>query len=100
MPISRCNVLHKLVSKVITNSLKPLINSIISNNQSTFISDRIITDNILLTYEMIHSMKNIKRGRVGKMAIKLDLSKAFDRVEWGCIEQALQALASLTSGSN
>lgn len=80
-PISLCNVLHKLLSKVITNKLKPLMKSVVSSNPSTFIPRRIITNSILFTHEMIHSLNNIKSGKEGKMAIKLDMSKAFDRVE-------------------
>lgn len=92
-PINICNVLYKIVSKIITNSLKPLINSIISSKQISFISGRIITDNIILAHEMIHCLKNIKRGREGKMAIKLDLSKAFNIFEWNYIEQVLHTVS-------
>lgn len=74
--INLCNILYKLVSKVIiTIRLKPLMNSIISSNQNAFILSRIITDNIILTHELTHFMRNFKKGRVGKMAVKLDISK-------------------------
>ena len=88
-PISLCNVIYKIVSKVIANRLKPYLNSIISETQSAFIADRLIPDNVLIAFESLHHMKTGYSRKTSFMAIKLDMSKAYDRVEWAFLEKIL-----------
>lgn len=57
-PINLCNVLYKLVSIVIVNRIKLIMSSIISFNQSAFLTSRLISDNILVAYELLHSMNS------------------------------------------
>lgn len=54
---------------------------VISESQSAFIPSRLITDNAMTTSEVFHSMKNKKRGKVGHIVMKLDMSKVYDTVE-------------------
>ena len=52
-------------------------------------SDHLITDNIIVAFEIMHHLNKKRSGKVGEMALKLDMSKAFDRVEWGCLEKIM-----------
>ena len=91
-PIALCNILYKLISKVIANRLKNILPSIISETQSAFQSSKAISDNILIAFETLHHMKNQKSKKLGFMALKLDMSKAYDRVEWSYLVKIMEKL--------
>ena len=69
-----------------------MLNSIILETQSAFIDDILITDNILIAFESLHHMKTNWTRKKGFMAMKLDMSKAYDRVEWSFLEKILLKL--------
>jgi hypothetical protein len=91
-PISLYNVIYKLIAKVLANHLKKVLGEIISPNQSAFIPNRLITDNIIIAFEALHTMDTRMKGRDGYMALKLDMSKAYDMVEWGFLEAILHKI--------
>jgi hypothetical protein len=91
-PISLCNMLYKIISNVLANRLKVFLHDIISPNQSAFVPGRLITDNVLVANEMTHYLQNKRRGEEGCCALKLDMSKAYDRVEWDFVETMLRQL--------
>eukprot|EP00253_Pinus_taeda_P011590 PITA_11590 len=87
-PIALCNIIYKIISKIIAIRLKLLLPLIISPEQSGYVEGRQITDGIILTHEIIHSLKTSKKPG---MLLKLDLSKAFDSLSWNYMEKILLA---------
>ncbi|XP_074376703.1 uncharacterized protein LOC141718222 [Apium graveolens] len=81
-PIALYNVLYKILAKVLANRLKKVLPVVITENQSAFVQGRSITDNVLISFELIHFMKRKKGSQDGEVALKLDISKAYDRVSW------------------
>nr|XP_023917061.1 uncharacterized protein LOC112028598 [Quercus suber] len=79
-------------SKVVANRMKLVLQEIIGENQSAFVAKRLITDNILVAHELMTHISKKKKGKCGEMAIKLDMSKAYDRVEWECLKQIMKKL--------
>lgn len=80
-PIALCNVLIKVITKVMGNRMKEILDDVVSDTQSAFIPGRLISDNIMISYEIMHYLKRKKVEKDGFMALKLDMSKVYDRVE-------------------
>ena len=89
-PISLCNVVYKIISKVLANPLKTVFPQIITENESDFLHERLITDNVLVAFELMHYLDHKRDGKDSYMAVKLDMSKAYDRVEWGFIKKVME----------
>ena len=80
-PISLSNMLYRIFVEVLTNHLQDVLPQLISEHQSALMSERLISDNILVAFETLHYMRNHTKGKSGFMALKLDMSKAYNRVE-------------------
>ena len=80
------------MSKVIANRLKKVLPYIISKSKSAFQSNKAISDNILVAFEMLHQMKTQKSKKVDFMTLKLDMSKAYDRVEWRFLTEVMRKM--------
>nr|XP_051228987.1 uncharacterized protein LOC127346758 [Lolium perenne] len=91
-PISLCNVVYKVVVKCLVNRLRPLLKSIVAETQSAFVPERMITDNAIIAFECFHSIHNGNKSSGSFCAYKLDLTKAYDRVDWKFLEEALRTM--------
>ena len=89
-PIACCNVLYKVVSKILANRLKELLPRIIVANQSAFVKGRLLMENVLLASEVVKDYH--KDSITPRCAMKLDISKAFDSVQWSFLLNSLMAM--------
>ncbi|KAL9658994.1 hypothetical protein QQ045_028253 [Rhodiola kirilowii] len=95
-PISLCTVAIKIITKIIVNRLQPLLNEIISPVQSAFVRGRIISDNFIVAHEIANYMKTCRDDRNFFASVKVDMSKAYDRVEWLFLERLLYKMGFAT----
>lgn len=70
--------------------MKKVLPSIISDTQAAFVAGRLISDNILVAHELLHTLKSNNKCSEEFIAIKIDISKAYDRVEWKLLENAMK----------
>ena len=89
-PIACCNVLYKVVSKILANRLKVLLPRVITENQSAFIKGRLLLKNVLLASELVKDYH--KEAVSPRCVLKIDISKAFDSVQWSFVLQSLEAI--------
>jgi len=88
-PISLTNVVYRLIAKSLANRLKEELPNYIHQSQHAFIQGRRIIDNIIIAQEIVHSF-NLKAFKQQAFLLKIDLAKAFDRIEWSFVLNALR----------
>jgi hypothetical protein len=91
-PISLCTVLYKVIAKCLVNRLRPILGDIISINQSAFVPGRLITDNSLVAFECLHFIEHNTNINKDICAYELDMSKAYDRVDWDFLKKVMQRM--------
>ena len=91
-PINLCSVLYQIISKILINRLKRHLPNIISPTQAAFVSETIITDNIMIAHEVVHSLHSHPEISKSSVLLKTDMSKAYDRLEWPFLEGILQVM--------
>ena len=90
-PISLCNTIYKIVTKILVNQLKHLMPTLVSSSQTAFVLGRRGTDNVITAQELVYTIEQ-KKGKEGFMIIKIDLEKAYDRLEWSFVRSMLVSL--------
>ncbi|CAN1729936.1 LINE-1 reverse transcriptase homolog [Linum perenne] len=88
-PISLCNVRYRILAKVLANRMRLIMADIIPEEQSAFVQGRSIVDNVLIAFETLHTLNLRRRAKDGEVALKVDISKAYDRVEWTYLEAVM-----------
>ncbi|CAL1356987.1 unnamed protein product [Linum trigynum] len=91
-PISLCQFVYKIITKLMTERLDGILPHVVSKGQNAFIRERQIVENILLGHELMHYLKIKKTGKKGYMALKVDMEKAYDRVEWPFLLAVLEKM--------
>ncbi|KAH1031587.1 hypothetical protein J1N35_043761 [Gossypium stocksii] len=77
------------MAKAVENRFRGIIDKCIDGAQSAFVPRRLILENVLLAYEILHMLKQKRLGKKGFMVLKLDMSKAYDRVEWNFVQEIM-----------
>ncbi|XP_074288901.1 uncharacterized protein LOC141614046 [Silene latifolia] len=89
-PIACCNMLYKIISKLLCNRLSLVLPDLIHDNQGAFIKGRSIIENVLICQDIVQQYS--RKGVSPRCLFKIDLQKAYDTVEWEFVEQMFHGL--------
>lgn len=95
--IALCNVTYKIFLKMLANRLKGILDEVIVATQSAFIPGQLITGNVLVASKVIHYLNHKRDGREGWCALKLDMAKANDKMEWSFLREIMTRMRFATS---
>jgi hypothetical protein len=87
-----CNYIFKIASMVLTKRLKVCLPDAISEEQSAFVLEWLITYNIITAYESLHLMKRSRTTKHRSCALKIDMCKSYDRLEWRYLEAVMHRI--------
>jgi len=96
-PISLCNTSYKIITKIISKRLRLIMDKLIGPHQTSFLKKRQPTDNAIIVQEIINHLKKMK-GKLGNLIMKINLEKAFDKLEWSKIHSSLFYIKISTHG--
>ena len=91
-------MVYKIISKVLANRLKLILPKLIFEEQLAFVPGRSLVDNIVVAFELIHSMKRKTHGKDGWTTLKIDISKTYDRIRWSYLKAVLFQMCFQISG--
>lgn len=91
-PISLFSTSYKIVAKILGTRLKKILPLLVSPSQGAFVAGRLISDNLLLAHEITHGLRTNSKCRGDFVAIKTDMAKAYDRVEWNFLKDLLKRM--------
>lgn len=91
-PISLCNTIYKLLSKVLCSHLRSALPHLIDPSQSALVGGHLITDNAIVTFECFHDLLTYPNASFQYMGLKLDMRKTYYRIEWDYLALVLQAM--------
>lgn len=89
-PIALCSTHYKIIAKIMCKRLRPILSSLVSPHQSAFVAGRSISDNVLITHEILYYFRTSSAKKQCSMAVKTDMSKAYDRLEWSFLRNVLE----------
>lgn len=91
-PISLCNSTYKIISKCMVNRIKLILPDLVGETQNAFVPGRMMVDNCHIAHEVINHVKKRKKGGRFEAVLKVDLSKAYDRVRWDFVIEILKKM--------